>query len=434
MLKIPVKKLSLPFSASCYLRLPNSFLRAFILFLFTLSLLGTVTNYVPVSALLCTSFFLIPLFFAFRESVSKFVLSTYILSFYFVITVLMYAPEQFFEYAFFRRDGNFFITFLPLLIFGIGKVRVDVEKVVRRFLHWETGVVLLCLLPLLLFRFKQLWVREKDFFLLFHAHNAAGGFLAVTSALTLGFALKSEDKERLKWKCFFAINAVACFFTHSRGSFLALLASIFMVVWLRPKMRKYFVFIVIVVIMMVTIYGYQIWSTLSPEEREASAKGAFSIQYVEVSRASNVFDRIIFLWPRAINLWMQSPILGIGFGAYNDVPNQLEGISGVFMLNNASNLAFSSGHAHHSFYHIMAETGIVGLLLTLLMLYRMNIYIRNIKIDALRLGMQLAFWVNFWASMTEHRLFTPSQMLPFIIILSLLITHSRYESFRQRTP
>jgi O-antigen ligase len=412
-----------------YIRFPNSPIQAFVIFLFTLSLLGTVTNYIPISAFACTPVFLIPLFLVSRESISKLVGSTYILTIYFIMTVLMYAPEQFLIYNFFRRDGNFFITFLPLLILGLAKIKIDLEGIVKRFLYWGTFVVFILLSPLILLQFKQLWTKETDFFMLFHAHNAAGGFLALTTCLTLGFALSCDLRKRFKWRCLFLINFTACFLTHSRGSALALLLCIFMILFLKPKLRKYFVTSIIIIISIITLYGYSVWLDFSPDSKGGEGIGLlFGDLSSEVSRSANIIDRLFFLWPQALDLFFHSPILGVGFGAYNDAPHTLEGFSGIFMLNNPERLALDSGHAHHSFYHIMAETGLVGLGLTLFMLHRMNIYIKGIKIDSLRLGMQLAFWMNIWSSMTEHRLFTPSQMLPFIIILSLSVASSRYEN------
>lgn len=130
------------------------------------------------------------------------------------------------------------------------------------------------------------------------------------------------------------------------------------------------------------------------------------------------------LWPRALDMFFKSPFLGVGFGAYNDAPFNPYGLSGLFSVSRPMTYVNSDAHAHNSYFHIAAEMGILGLFIV----YKL---VRAIFSAAKRLGSTIEndivfylVWTILLMSLSEHRLFTPSNALPVFIIVSWILAQT----------
>jgi O-antigen ligase len=145
------------------------------------------------------------------------------------------------------------------------------------------------------------------------------------------------------------------------------------------------------------------------------------------SKDANVLQRVLYLWPRAVYLFLESPIFGTGYGSYNDIPYEIRGVPYVVAFNDPSEVIYSSAHAHNTYLHVLAETGLVGLGLLTVMLVTMRKSFDSMGPPSVQLGFKLAFWVAVFSSMTEHRLFTPAQMLPFTILYGMALANSRWD-------
>jgi O-antigen ligase len=84
----------------------------------------------------------------------------------------------------------------------------------------------------------------------------------------------------------------------------------------------------------------------------------------------------VYLWKYALHLARSSPLIGVGFGRFNDSYPDFRGIKHVVWLMvdaernlgsgidwEAEQLMVSTGNAHNSYLHIAAETGVLGLAL-----------------------------------------------------------------------
>jgi O-antigen ligase len=80
-----------------------------------------------------------------------------------------------------------------------------------------------------------------------------------------------------------------------------------------------------------------------------------------------------FLWKHAIYLFAKSPLVGIGYGRFNDPYPQYAGIPHVATLAvggerylgsgirwEQTQFMTSTGNAHNSYLHMLAETGLIG--------------------------------------------------------------------------
>ena len=375
-----------------------------------LSLFLTVTNYVNFSVLFFINFLLVFLFFMRSKMViNKVHLSLLFVYFYFLLSTLFYSPSALLNYSFYRRDGNFFITFLPLLIYAGLYLELNLERLVRLFLYWVAFLNGVCMILFVLHIYRP----EPVYFMLFHAHNAAGGFLAICSAIAFGFYWHTRN--RIDMVLFLSLLA-GLYLTHSRGSLLGFALAFVWVVFLKERFVKSVLLLTVLLHCLMFSYTYPMWIKLG---KKPSLD--FKIRDEKMSRMHTFADRGLFLWPTALDLFLHSPVLGTGFGSYNDQPYHLVGKEGFLMINQPSNFSYNDSHAHHSFLHILAETGLIGFFLVFLFLFYLRRWILAHSHPAFSKGLLIAFWVNIFSSMTEHRLFTPSQMLPFILIISFLM-------------
>ena len=384
------------------------------------SLFFTITNFVPLSMLFSCLVPIVPLLLFLRRQYNILQLYVIIMLLYFFFHVVCYNYSSLFEYQFYRYDGNVFFTFLPLVICGCISMSINIKKIVSYFLIITTIINSICIMFFILNPF-----RKPLYHFLFIAHNAAGGFLGVICAISIGYYVQTKAKSYL---VITIVNLIGLLITYSRGSILGLFAAVIGVLFLKKHGMKILILLYLVMITCLMSFTYPTWKNsekvsiyISRQIATKSSQNSFGIDDY------NIIDRCFLLWPRAFYLWTRSPIVGIGFGGYNDIPYNLKCKSFLFSWNIPSYVTYSSAHAHHTYLHLLAETGILGLFLLFLVMYQMHKFI-NEKIDfePLKLGLLLAFWMSAWSSVTEHRFFTPAQMLPFNLILGLCIT--RYQA------
>lgn len=78
-----------------------------------------------------------------------------------------------------------------------------------------------------------------------------------------------------------------------------------------------------------------------------------TIQGLVPGRPEAVLDRLI-IWNRAFHIWMEHPVIGVGFGNFHDVVYQTGGIH----LN--VGLGYLSLHCHNTYLEVLTDLGLVG--------------------------------------------------------------------------
>ncbi|WP_461672885.1 O-antigen ligase family protein [Priestia megaterium] len=385
-----------------------------------LCLFFTFTNVIPLSAGMALILpFMLILISANRTFHTVF-LYLFLLLFYFFVSAIFYSYKQVLSYDFFRRDGNVFITFAPLLVLSFIRAKLPLNKIIVTFIYW-CSIINLIFMLIYLATGGTIFFHEAVYNFLFKAHNAAGGFLGALCTLSIGYYFGTKQKVFL---FFSIINLVGLYLTDSRGSILGLIIAFIIVILFKERNPKLVVTVIIIfqIVLLSVIYIQSDKQTFLSETFTYHSSGS------DENRESTIAARSTYIWPRAIYLFLQSPVVGTGFGSYNDSPYNLYGIPHLLEINLPSIYINGDDHAHHTFLNVLAETGIIGLFLLFLFLFKVWKFINIIEKDPLRISLLLYFWFNILTSFTEHRLFTPSQMLPFTIILGLSIAHSRYEN------
>jgi len=381
------------------------------------SLWATFTNLIALSVGYVTLAPIVPWTFIRNRAIPRTVWAMTALYAYFALSTLLYAPSSFLQPEFYRRDGNFFVTFLPVLIGAALALELDVERVLRSFLKWITGINA-AFLAVYFATGGTIFLYDRGVYhFLFIAHNAAGGYLASITALALGLYLgRSKTPVAL---LIVLVNAFGLVLTISRGSVLGLVMALIVVVALRGRFTKTIILATAIVFGAAMYYLHRAW--VAAGEPAGLYSGEETITGNIEAREVTIFDRAFFLWPRAVDLFVKSPIFGTGFGSYNDLPYHLVGISGLIMYNQPATLIFSAAHAHNTYLHVLAENGLVGIALLGLALREMWRFIQTIEPRSVQMALNLAFWTAIFASLTEHRLFTPSEMLPFTIFYGIAL-------------
>jgi O-antigen ligase len=385
-----------------------------------LALFLTITNLVPLSAvgflpiIFCTWRF-------FGRTYPAFITPLVAFSAYAVLSTLLYDPASLIDFEFYRRDGNFFLSYAPILAGCLYVHRFDLNKVLRAFFVFAVGVNV----PAYAYYVAQngvlaIFTHSGDTFgSYFVARNAAGGFLAML--FCLGVACYLQQRSRLVL-ALLALNAMMLFSTYSRGSLLGIVAIL-------PYLyfgRKRWVLASLIACLIVGSIGVAVYHT----DPSVNYMGySFAIGN-EDAKVANLDIRYEWLWPRALAYFRQSPIVGLGFGSFDDQIHTVTSYFGIFGVPSGMTIVHSDSHAHNSYLNFLAELGVVGLTLMLSFYWRlirwsqegaaaaMNDKKRNFV--AFRF-IELSSVCLLTMAATEHRLVSPSNVLILSLVVSLVL-------------
>jgi O-antigen ligase len=384
------------------------------------ALLFTVTNFIPVSAigfvpiLLCAWRF-------FGRTYPPFITSLVAFGAYIALSTMLYDPQSFLEFDFYRHDGNFFISYLPILAGCVYEHRWDVNTLLRRFFIFAV----LINLPFYAWYLAQngllsiIHHPSDTFGSYFIARNAAGGFLAVLTCL--GITCYLHERSRLVL-ALLGLNVLMLFSTYSRGSMFGIL-------FLLPYLilgRKPWVLTCMVGALIASSLAIAAYHTHPSTDYMGYM---FSIHNAD-EKVANLDIRYEWLWPRALAYFRQSPLVGLGFGSFDDQISSVVDYFGVFGQALGVTTAHSDSHAHNSYLNILAELGVVGLILMLRFYWQLLAWCREGAAAALNGDgrnfiafrfVELSSVCLLAMSATEHRLTTPSNVLTITLVLSLLV-------------
>lgn len=320
------------------------------------------------------------------------------------------ATEMLTTKAYWRGEGRVFLFYLPLLLCSVISLKQSDLRFVVKLACTLTiiGLVLVAAWFAGLGHYFQPHIDESTgevgsshyFVGLLTSHTGAGAFWGTMTAFLAAFSLKSGHRSTQ------TLAIVAAMLTLATGGRAATLGLIAMVGWLLIQgqilNRKTLIWAVPVC----GVIGIGGWGVMvaAPEigERMTEVFQADTLNAI-ISAADeptlenaaghfhsganlenhNIVIRV-FLWKYALRLFKKSPILGIGYGRFNDADLQFSGIPGVinFAVDgyrfdgcgiewDEGQLMISAGNAHNSYLHLLAELGIIGFALTMYLWWMM---------------------------------------------------------------
>jgi O-antigen ligase len=381
----------------------------------------TVTNLIPVSAIGFLPIILVAWRF-FGRSYPAFMTPLTALTLFILVSTALYDPHSLVEFEFYRRDGNYFISYAPIFAGCLYAHRYDMSKILRVFFIFA---VLINLPPYALYiahnGLLSIFKNPDDSFgSYFIARNAAGGFLAML--FCLGVALHLQERNRLIL-ALTALNLLMLFSTYSRGSLLGAAAILPYLYFGRKRILLATLMSSLVVCSLLMAYMH-----IRPNVDYMGY--TFSIHNAD-AKTANLDIRYEWLWPRALTYFSKSPIVGMGFGSFDDTISTVTSYFGLLGVPSDKIIEHSDSHAHNSYLNFLAETGIVGLGLMLWFYWRLIKWSQNgAARSALIEGgrnfaafrfVELASVCLLVMSATEHRLVTPSNVLILSLAISLLL-------------
>lgn len=398
-----------------------------------LALFLTVTNFIPVSAVGFVPIVLYSWRF-FGRSYPAFITPLTLFALLVTVSTLLYDPRSFLEFEFYRRDGNFFISYAPIFAGCLYMHRWDLNKVLRAFFVFAVIINV----PLYAYYIAHngllaIFVHAEDSFgSYFIARNAAGGFFAML--FCLGAACYLQRRSRLVL-ALLGVNALMLFSTYSRGSLLG-------VAVLLPYLyfgRKRWMLGTLLAAILTASISMAIYNTDSTVDYMGYP---FTIQNQD-PKVANLNIRYEWLWPRALTYFEQSPIIGLGFGSFDD---HIGNVVSYFHLLGAPSdveVEHSDSHAHNSYLNILAELGVVGLGLMLGFFWKLIEWSKQGAAAAVLMDggknfaafrfVEISSICLLTMAATEHRLVSPSNVLILTLVISLLLA-ARSVSAVARVP
>ena len=349
--------------------------------------------------------------------ISKVQLNTLIFFLYSIFSLMLISPSSLFDFNFYRRDGNIFISLMPLITLTFLTFNFDAYKFISRFIYLLTFINLSIYSYFLLN--GNLFETSNFYYLGFTSHNASGGYLAILTS----FSLITFLYKRTNINFFiFVFNFFTVFESGSRGSYLALIAGIFLLFLLKKQLYKLlvtFLLILFSIQLSVIAWGYD----QHHKNWEQNDFYAMDVVELPVRNSNNLSHRVIKVWPWAVDDFLKSPLIGTGFSSFNDRYKDPSQVFPGIKLRMLDKNVYNSGHAHHSFLNILAEQGLVGLLIFIFLifyLFRSMKTLQNFEKDLLIFPLMVLILM----SITEHRFAAPSQAFIYFIIYSLIIKNS----------
>lgn len=327
--------------------------------------------------------------------------------------------DSWFNFKFYRYDANLYYSYCPFLFLPlVWGHKIKADKYFKAFV-----IFVAIILPV-----SYIFLKIP----FFKAHNALGGFMAIVIALNFYYVYINK---RVFLIIPLVMNIFLIILSDSRGSILSLLigTALFLLELYRlEKLKKASMIILILFIVIVSSYGFCAWVY-------SGKPTAFSVRAVEskfipnfikqnIERYWTIEHRIFYLWPIAIDNFINSPILGSGFSRYNDYPYYFEGFRFLAYLNRTDNIIFSDSHAHNSYVHILSELGLLGIYLFYLIYKNLVKEINNLE-QKYKLLIRYLLYIVIISGFTEHRITTPAQMTPFVLITVIIISMKR-ENFK----
>ncbi|MBI3610003.1 MAG: O-antigen ligase family protein [Nitrospirae bacterium] len=306
--------------------------------------------------------------------------------------------SKLFSYAFIRYNGSIFFCFVPLLALLFLRVNTVTLARVFFFMTFLMSAVI-CLLGLLeFFAGRSTFLLKDDgiglmFVGLNRTHNATGSITALLGIAALVFTVfVEESRVRFRYLIYALVFYTALMLTLSRGSLMAFfLAACFLFACAKLKFKKKILLpiaallITSAVMTPITHSLDRVKALFNDQFYRSDQTNAYRVASLISPPITNQLETLRILCdPRypldrnntakyrkllteyAIELFKESPIIGIGFGRFDDSILSQVGFSGkkhwVYLATSGEPVS-TDCNAHNSYLHFLAEIGLVGTLI-----------------------------------------------------------------------
>ncbi len=191
-------------------------------------------------------------------------------------------------------------------------------------------------------------------------------FMAVTSILLLSrlFSEHFSKKEKLFMFLFFLSTTGNLFLGMGRTGQVALVAGIIVMLflYLKPSLKSFFIGLVLIS----SIYGAGY--TLSDTFQNRVKSAISDISSIQQKHFDNSWGIRVVYWMITYDILKDNPLIGVGIGDYQDtIQEYVEKNS--YPISHETKEFIKVNHAHNQFLMSLIQTGLIGLILTLNIIY-----------------------------------------------------------------
>lgn len=286
-------------------------------------------------------------------------------------------PSTVLAASYYSNEGRIFVSYAVLVIashcvVGRATLRLVVNQVALMAI---AGVALYLLWAVA--RPGILSVgHARNFSGLLTSHTGSGTFFAELCIFLLIYAAHARSRLLL---CVGAATLLPVLGSASRQSLLGLAVVLAWYLYRRLSLRTFVVGLVLVTGVVVSMpyvaphtfertAGLFDSATLRAIAAQAHAASTASWQPGQEKELEgedvNVLGRIVY-WAHALGQFRDSPFIGAGFGRFNDFNVHYSGPAGLARVGTSGQINPATLQAHNSYLHVLAETGLVGLVLLL---------------------------------------------------------------------
>jgi len=278
---------------------------------------------------------------------------------YFIVSFFITGQNMatFLSFDFLKYDGNFFFCYILFFALAVPFFNYElVSQIYFKYLFYVFTVfglfgIFEYLTGITHFMTAMDPGAGKMFVALNYAHNATGSVYAIVSLfMTIFFLTEKEKKRKIYYLIILLILVIALFLTKSRGSYIGFSAGIFFAIVFHYRNFKK------IITRLLLLAGALIALIF--------ATGTYK-RFTEIFSTTDTSVIRSRLWAHAWQLFVKSPIFGIGFGRFNDIDlssnYKLNGIPGFISVFTGTNIRLDSAHAHNSYFQFLSETGVIGL-------------------------------------------------------------------------
>lgn len=211
----------------------------------------------------------------------------------------------------------------------------------------------------------------------YNDHTIYGACLAFLLPFIVLFIIENKKTAKFFWILIITVFIVATFLSYSRASWLSLVFIFLLYLAIHFKIKMQFIIIVLVSISLAGYFSYNTIKTKFQNNKSVSNKDVG--QHLESmgnikSDASNA-ERLN-RWYCAWQMFLDKPLFGFGPGTYqfNYGPYQIKEL-----VTRISTYKGDKGNAHSDYLGYLCETGLIGLLIYLSLIYStMKLGLKNI--------------------------------------------------------
>ncbi len=201
----------------------------------------------------------------------------------------------------------------------------------------------------------------------YNDHTAYGAALAMFLPVATGFLFYPKSTTTNRVYAFIAtvILITGTIFSYGRAAWISIILSVAVLVFIFFRVKFYIIAIsFIVVVGTFLTFQHQILDRLSKNKQDSSANFVEHIQSItNISSDASNLERIN-RWQAALRLYKEKPILGWGPGTYQFVYSPFQSSQEKTVIS--TNLG-DKGNAHSEYLGPLAEMGIPGMLIIILL-------------------------------------------------------------------